>query len=301
MLYISTRNNLDTYTAHRALHEKHTPDGGYFVPFYLPSFSPEALLYFKHKPAYDNIAEILNLFFSLRLNADDLEKTLGKPSFICEDLAQNLTVTELWHTPEGNCDYIFKKIYHLMTGNLQLPVGWPRIAIEIALLFGLLGDITEREKFFDIAVPADDFASITAISYAKAMGFPAKLIICACEDNSFLWDLINKGECSTSSAPAYTELFLYKEAGGQCVTEYFAAFKMKRTYFIEEEIQQLLAKRIYPAVVSKDRAGSIISGIFSANQYLLDSGTALAYGSLQDYRAIIGINNKTVIFAKKRP
>ena len=38
MLYVSTRNRMDTYTAYRALHEKNAPDGGKFVPFQLVAF-----------------------------------------------------------------------------------------------------------------------------------------------------------------------------------------------------------------------------------------------------------------------
>ena len=301
MLYISTRSNVDTYTAHRALYEEYAPDGGYYVPFYLPSFSPDVLSYFKRKPAYDTIAEILNLFFSLRLSAVDIEGALGRPSFGCEKLNQNLTAVELWHTPEGNSDYIFKKLNHLMTGNLQLPVGWPRVAIEIALLFSLLSVLPEGVRSFDLAVTADDLSNITALSFAKAMGLPVNLVICACEDNSAFWNLINKGEFSTANTPAYMELFLYKFAGEEYVSAYLSAKNLKQTYFIDESMAPILSEHFYTAVVSRDRAESNISGMFRSNQYSLDIDAALAFGGLQDYRAIEGLNRNTLIFVNKRP
>ena len=34
MLYVSTRNTRETYTAYRVLHETYAPDGGHFAPFY---------------------------------------------------------------------------------------------------------------------------------------------------------------------------------------------------------------------------------------------------------------------------
>ena len=301
MLYISTRNNVDTYTAFRALCNERSPDGGYFVPFYLPSFSLDALKHFKSKPAYDTIAEILNLFFSLRLTAADIEQTIGNPALSCESLNQNILVAELWHTPEGNSDYIFKKLNYLMTGNLQLPVGWTRIAIEISLLFCVYGIISIKEKALDVAVAADDLASITAISFAKAMGLPIGLTICSCEDNSFLWDFINKGECCVSSAPAYTELFLYKLLGGDALAAYLAAADKKRSFCLDDASRQILACEFYPAVVSGNRADSIITGMYRSNHYALDIGAALAYGGLQDYRAIVGVNKNTLIFANNRP
>ncbi len=299
MLYISTRNNLDTYTAQRALHEERTSDGGFFVPFYVPVFSPETMNYFRRKTTSETIADILNLFFSLRLNASDIENAIGKITFSCENLNQNIIIAELWHTPDGNCEYIFKQLNYLITGNQQYPVGWSKISIEISLLFALFGVLSA--KSFDMAVSVDDLSSITAISYAKAMGLPVNLTICTCDDSNFLWDLLSKGECTTSNTPACLELFLHKVIGGQAVSEYIAACDKKRTYYISEEVQQLLSDSFYPAVVSCNRVENIISGIFRSNQYSLDYSAAHAYGGLQDYRAIIGLNNQTVILSKKRP
>ena len=49
MLYVSTRNTAATYTAHRAIHETRTPDGGVYVPFLVPVFSAEQLLEMRQK------------------------------------------------------------------------------------------------------------------------------------------------------------------------------------------------------------------------------------------------------------
>ena len=38
MLYITTRNNYDAFTAYRTLGEGRGPDGGLFVPFQMPHF-----------------------------------------------------------------------------------------------------------------------------------------------------------------------------------------------------------------------------------------------------------------------
>lgn len=301
MLYISTRNSLDTYTSYRALHEEFSPDGGYYVPFYLPSFSSDALNHFKKNTPSETISEILNLFFSLRLSATEIEAAIGKSVLNCVCLNQNLISAELWCTPDGSSDYLFKKLNYLMTGDLQLPVGWPRVAIEIALLFSLLSILPEGVKSFDVAITADDLSNVTALSFAKAMGFPLNLVICACDDNSAFWNLINKGEFSTANTPAYMELFLYKVAGEENVSVYSTAKENKRTYYVDESLMPILSKRFYTAVVSNDRADSNISGMYRSNQYMFDIGAALAFGGLQDYRAIEGVNKNTIIFVNKRP
>lgn len=304
MLYVSTRNINETYTAYRALHEEYAPDGGFYVPFYLPSFSPEEINKMKTKQSYEIIADILNLFFSLHLSATDMEEALEGSYFACKNISQNLIVAELWHTPEGSIDFILNKINHLLTGNADVPVGWPRVAIEVSLLFGLLGLVSDKARSFDMSVTANDFSDLTAVVFAKAMGFSAKLTTCACDDGSVLWDLANKGECCTglgADFPYFFELFLHNAAGYQAVRDFVNAAETKKSFYIDINLQEQLNKHIYPAVVSADRAGSIISGMYSSNQYLFDRNTALAYGSLQDYRAIIGANNQTVILAKAKP
>ena len=152
-----------------------------------------------------------------------------------------------------------------------------------------------------MAVVAGDLSEITAVIFAKAMGFPVNRIVCACDDDSALWDLVNKGECGRANTPSFTELFLYKLVGGEMAEEYVAARENKKTYYFDEEKLQTIQECIYPAVVSADRAASIISGMYSSNHYMMDNSAALAYGSLQDYRSIVGINNPTLILSHKRP
>ena len=65
MLYVSTRNTVDVYTAYRALQESVTPDGGYFVPFRLSMFSDQELSAFQQQMPCESIANILNHFFGL--------------------------------------------------------------------------------------------------------------------------------------------------------------------------------------------------------------------------------------------
>ena len=64
MLYITTRDNKDTFTAHRALTEAYAPDGGGFVPFRLPTYAPDEIATLKEKNFGTIVAEILNSIFS---------------------------------------------------------------------------------------------------------------------------------------------------------------------------------------------------------------------------------------------
>ena len=50
MLYITTRNCRDAYTAQRALRENRGPDGGMYLPFHEPSYSAEDWKELAQKP-----------------------------------------------------------------------------------------------------------------------------------------------------------------------------------------------------------------------------------------------------------
>ena len=57
MLYVSTRNTTDSYTAYRVLHEDYAPDGGVFAPYRLPIFSSEEHKSFCEKTFGERVAK----------------------------------------------------------------------------------------------------------------------------------------------------------------------------------------------------------------------------------------------------
>ena len=50
MLYVTTREDRDAYTAYRALHESRSADGGLFLPFRMQTFPEEELDALLRKP-----------------------------------------------------------------------------------------------------------------------------------------------------------------------------------------------------------------------------------------------------------
>ena len=60
MLYVTTRDNRETYTANRALTESRGPDGGFYVPFRMPVFSEEEIRSLGDKSFGQCVSEVLN-------------------------------------------------------------------------------------------------------------------------------------------------------------------------------------------------------------------------------------------------
>ena len=299
MLYVSTRNQKDTFTAYRALNEVTAPDGGVYVPFHLPVFTQMELAAIKAQEPCDTIAQILNQFFGVHLTGLDVEFFISKTPFKLETMQHKFTVAECWKNPAYTYDYVLKSLYGLMTENKEqgsVPMGWPCVGIKIALLFGLYSQMGCGMHGMDIAVTAGDYSDLATIAYAKSMGLPVDMTVCACENDSAFWDVVNRGAYTTAAKePDYMEAYLYvlfgtntppvivdsDDAGGEQKTP--------------------LSEYVYVAVVSKNRVDTVISNMYCTNGYTFDAESALAYGGLQDYRSSTGISKETLLFSKNRP
>ncbi len=293
MLYVSTKNQTDTFTAYRALNESTAPDGGVFVPFHLPVFTQEELTALKTQPCCDTLAQVLNLFFGTHVTGLDVEFELSKTPFKLETMQHKFVVVECWKNPGYSYDYILNCLYALMTDN-KTPAGWACVGIKIALLFGLYSQIGEDMRGLDVAITAGDYSDLAAIAYAKAMGLPVDTMICACDDDGVLWDLVNRGTYSAGRMqPNYLDVYLYIVLG-------MSATQLQE-YGIDEEKMAILTNNTFAAVVSKNRIDSVVSNMYRTNGYSFDTESALAYGGLQDYRSSTGISKDTLLFSKNRP
>lgn len=318
MLYLSTRNNTNTYTAYRAMQETCAPDGGQYIPFRLPVFTQEELSELLNGTPAEAVALILNRFFRLQLTGGDVEAVIGCDGLKAEIMNHRLIMAQMWHNPAGTMDSFICKLYSLISGkdeSADAPCGWSYIAIEIALLFGLFSTLQNiPEEGIDIAVTAGDFADLVATAYAKEMGLPIRMVVCACNENGLIWDLLNRGELNLNGAvvptklpkldiaqPAYLEYFIYLCLGKEFMQGYLQAVEEKTAYYIDEEKVNFLREDFYSAVVSSQRVDSIISGVSNTNGYRIDPYAALAYGALQDFRAHTGMSNTTVVLTKERP
>jgi len=308
MLYVSTKNTSDTYTAYRALHEANAPDGGFYVPFHLSVFSEAELAIIRTQTCGETVAKVLNLFFGLHLNGWDVECVIGRAPFKLETMPHKLWIAEGWRNPDASFRYLLCSLYNVLTdGNSlgKMPVGWSCVAIEIALLFGLYVSLEGTLEQFDVAVNTGDFAEVTALCYARDMGLPVNLIVCTEKDNSAFWDFICKGELSTAGEDpvksGYFSSFLYRSLGCQAAAAYLTVCEQKKTFRIDEEQMAVLSGKLYPSVVSGNRVESITANLLHASGYHIDAEAALAYGGLQDYRSSVGVSMDTLILSKKRP
>lgn len=315
MLYKSTRNKLDSFTAHRALHEEIAADGGMYVPFRLVTVDSQQLLKWKNQPAGEVIAHILNGFFGLSLTAWDVECAIGRTPFRTVGMNRRMIVAECWRNLGGSWEHMVTALYTCIGGKVAKFHGWTRIAIEIAMLFGVFTQMeVPADCTFDLCAAGGDFATVAAALYAKDMGLPVGKILCVCNENSSFWDLLQRGEYNTAAAvtkttlpqldiarPRYLEYLLHRAFGVEIVEQYLKVCEKGGVFYLEEESRLLFTNELLATVSSSNRVDSVISSLYRTNGYIADPVTAFTYGGLQDYRASSGISNHTLLLSKESP
>lgn len=313
MLYVTTRNDAITYTAHLAINQNISTDGGKYIPFRLPAYENYEICALKQKSFNQIVAEILNMFFSARLTALDLDLCIGRNAPNLCAMNHRLIVAELWHNPKACFDHLVESLYNKLRDRESvdsIPTDWLKIAVYISAIFGIYGDLLRQElvdegQLFDISVLADDFTVPMAAWYARKMGLPIGTIISTCDESENTWDFIHRGilNCAAASKSLLSglEKLIQVTLGHEEVGRFVAACEAKRIYSLDEEQLSALNAGLFCAVAGGNRASSTINSVFRTNGYILDPLTALCCGGLQDYRAKVGTSRITLLMAQRTP
>lgn len=316
MLYVTTREDRDAYTGYRALHESRSGDGGLFLPFRMPSVSAEALDTLLRKPFHQTIGEVLNLFFPVKLTGVDVEFAMGRRSVQLEGLGRRAFLVEAWHNPEGDYRYLERSLTKLMTKENGPGGNWTRIAIRIALWFGVFGQLRQAgmgDKV-DICVVSGDFSAPISAWYAKQWGLPIGKIICCCNENSTLWDLFRYGQMRTDTVsvptatpdgditiPTDLERLIYAYGDVDETQRYLEAVRQGKPYHAPEEMLERLRQEFYVSVISNQRMLQTIPSVYRTHGHLLSPYGALAYAGLLDYRTVAEEPRYGLVLEEKSP
>lgn len=316
MLYQSTRNKIDTYTAHKVLHSSLKAGEGQVLPMVLPALAEEEMRNILSLPFADVVFSILDKFFPGKITAWDISCALGKTPVRVDAIGQKILMGVLWDNRANSAEYMITGIYNKLCGSEnEKPTACARVAITISLLFALFAE-AKRQGIdqLDFAAAAGDLETVFAAWYAKRMGLPIGTILCACNENSNCWDFLHRGNLNTAAQvvntalpemdiqlPDYLESLLYSVFGAGEVACYVSAVASGKVYSLDEE--QLLAANdgIYACVVGSNRVGDVISSVKKTDNYSLDVYAAAVYGGVQDYRAKTGKHNFTLVWANHRP
>ena len=320
MLYVTTRNNQEVYTANKALTESRAPDGGFYVPYRMPEFSREEIERLKHKSFGQSVSEILNLLFGSKLSAWDVDCTVGRSPIRVKPVTHRIIFGELWH----NLDWDFRStvlgLNRMLTdGKESEPSDWAMIGIRIAVLFGMFGklmrrDLVSREEPLDIAVLSGDFSGAMAVWYARQWGLPIGNIILCCNDNNNPWELIYHGAIRTGTVaistitpegdyviPKNLERFVAACGGDREVARFVEDCRLGRMYVPSDACMIQMRKDMCASVVGQNRIASAIPNVYRSYGCILEPYTALVYSGLMDYRTKTGEGRNAMVLSDRGP
>lgn len=320
MLYVTTRDNREAYTANKALTENRGPDGGFYVPFRMPKFTREQIESLKEKSFGQCVAEMLNQLFGTHLTAWDVDCTIGRSPVRVNVLTQRILIGESWHNLDWDFQRTVSGLLELMTGKKEAePSDWTLIGIRIAVLFGLFGKLMRKELVsvknpMDIAVLSGDFSGPMAVWYAREWGLPIGNIILCCNDNNNPWELLHHGAIRTGAVavktstpegdyvvPTDLERFVCECGGVREVNRFVEDCHLGRMYVPSEFVLENMRKGMYASVVGQSRVASAIPNVYSSHGCILEPYTALVYSGLMDYRARTGEGRNAMILSEKGP
>lgn len=313
MLYITTRNNRDAFTAQRALRENRGADGGMYLPFRAPFFATGDLDALAAMPFGQRIAEVLNRLFQAKCTGWDVDFCIGRSAVRLSPLGRRITVAEVWHNPGWSYDRMARELSELL--GQEKPEGWLKIALRIAVLFGIYGELRSTGmETADIAVVSGDFSAPISAWHARQWGLPIGNIVCCCNENNELWNLLSHGQLRTDTLstptvvpeadvalPEQLERLIYEAGGTVEVARYLEACRRGGVYAPGDAVLAKLRKGLCVSVVSSRRIQETIPSVYRTHNYVLSPGSALAYAGLMDYRARTGQSRCAVVLAEKSP
>lgn len=322
MLYVTTRDPNDAYTANRALSENRCPEGGFFVPMRLPHFDESAIAALAEKSFSQNVADILNLLFGTQLDGWGVEFGVGRYPVKLVSLNSRTVVAESWHNPMYRFERLANGIEKAVRQSDQInqaPTDWLMIASRIATLFGIVGQLfqngtlTKGQKL-DISLAAGNFSAPMAAWYARAMGLPIGMIVCSCNENTALWNLFHKGQLQTGAVAGWThtpdcdyalpddlERLIFATLGREETERYCKACRFGEQYELESEQMNRLREGLYISVISDKRMASTIPNLYKTTGFVPSPKTALAYSGLMDYRAATGESRPALLLSEESP
>ncbi|MBZ9634471.1 threonine synthase [Clostridium sp. FP1] len=176
------------------------------------------------------------------------------------------------------------------------------------------GDIEIGEEI-NFSVPTGNFGNILAGYYAKKMGLPIKKLICASNENKVLFEFINTGiydkvrDFVITMSPSMDilissnlERLLYSISGQDAavIKNLMEDLSVDGKYEIDSIMKKGLVD-FYGGYANEEETAYAITEVYKANNYVIDTHTAVSYAVYQKYLKETKDTTKTVIVSTASP
>lgn len=200
-------------------------------------------------------------------------------------------------------------------------INWGRLAPQIVYYVSAYADmlaaghIAEGEKI-NIVVPTGNFGNILAAYYAKQMGLPVHMLICASNHNNVLTDFMQTGAYNRNRpfhktiSPSMDilissnlERLLFELTGRSdaAVCAMMKDLQEKGLYQLPETALSALKEGFWGGYATEEQTLAAISQTYKESGYITDPHTAVAFSVYNDYKAATQDSHKTLIASTASP
>ena len=237
---------------------------------------------------------------AIRGNFDDAQ-TGVKKMFSDEELSRKL----------DQAGYQFSSANSINIGRLVPQVVYYVYAYATLYKQGKIG----RDEKINVTVPTGNFGNILAAYYAKQMGLPIDMLLCASNENKVLYDFFKSGtydrnrEFILSSSPSMDllissnlERLIYHLTGDDADQNraFMESLSREGRYAITPEMKEQLSD-FYGNYASEEETAAVIADIYRKDGYVIDTHTAVAADVYRKYRKERDNGRKTVIASTASP
>lgn len=184
-------------------------------------------------------------------------------------------------------------------------INWGRLLPQVVYYVSAYAQLVADGKLsagdpLDVCVPTGNFGNILAAYYAKRMGTPIDMLLCASNENRVLTDFINTGTYDVSDRPFVLtpspsmdilvssnlerQLFELTDRNAQAIAEWMSDLKTKRRFRVDEETFKRVREHFAADSVDNSECLRTIKEVLDKHDYLLDPHTAVAYRAAQNLR-----------------
>lgn len=287
------------------------------MPFRVPVLTGEEVQSLTACSFHSAVAKVLNLLFGTQLTSWDLECAVGRYPVRLETLGRKTMACALWHNPRGDASWLLDSAAGLLPAAYKgrEEGSWLDVGIRMALMAGIVSLLRAENRLsdgetVDISLTSGDFSGVMGAFYAKKLGLPIGKIICCCDEDAALWDLVHQGQLRTDRVslkmdgdllPVGLERYVYECGGHGEVERYLNALRRGGMYEPDGVTLEVMRSTLHVSVVGRDRVAATVPKVFSSQGYVLPPYGALAYAGLQDHRVISGERNLALVLSETSP
>ncbi|MDE5984788.1 MAG: threonine synthase [Eubacterium sp.] len=200
-------------------------------------------------------------------------------------------------------------------------INWGRLVPQIVYYFSTYCDMIDMGKIeageeINVVVPTGNFGNILAGYYAKQMGLPIKMLVCASNNNNVLTDFLKTGtydrnrDFFATTSPSMDilissnlERLLYHMSGedDKLIADLMNKLSSDGKYTVSDDLINKIQSIFDAGYTTEESVDSTIKSHFDDYGYLCDTHTAVAVKVYDEYVKATGDDIPTVIDSTASP